>query len=249
MHEPASPCLMGVIAVMCTDRSNGVSRIPTHVKGSFSMRITRARFALPIIAVSTLLVSGCGQDAEPTASSATPVASTAGSAAAGSATAGGQDEAKNTVDIAFAAGMIPHHGQAIDMADLALEKARSPKIKDFAGRIKAAQGPEIATLSAMLTGWGEQVPTATGHSEAMPGMEHGDMMTTEQMGDLEAAAGAKFDRLWITMMIAHHQGAVRMSKGEIRDGGNAKAQQLAQTITDAQTKEIAELKSLRTELA
>jgi uncharacterized protein (DUF305 family) len=210
-------------------------------------RITRTRRVLPVIAVSAVLLSGCGQDADPAAGDggATPAASATASAG------GEQVEPNNTVDVDFAAGMIPHHGQAVEMADLALKKASSPKVKDLAGRVKEAQAPEIDTLSTMLTSWGEPIPAATGHSEAMPGMDHGDggMMTAEQMDDLEAAAGAKFDRMWVDMMIAHHEGAVRMSKDEIRDGGNPKAQQLAQVIADAQTKEIAELKSLLTELA
>jgi uncharacterized protein (DUF305 family) len=210
------------------------------------MRITRVtRRFLPVIAVSALLLSGCGQDADPVVSAGTVPPQVTASA---TADAGGQDvEPSNTVDVEFATGMIPHHGQAIDMADLALEKTSNPQVKALAGKIKEAQTPEIETLSTMLIAWGKSVPDATEYAEAVPGMGHGagGMMTAEQLGDLDAATGATFDRSWVDLMIAHHRGAVRMSKGEIRGGQNPKAQQLAQTIADAQTAEIAELRSLR----
>ncbi len=212
------------------------------------MRITPTRLVLPVMASSVLLLNGCGSADDP----APGTAGTPGVSATVSSAATGQDvEPNNTVDVDFAAGMIPHHGQAIEMADLALTKAKNAKVKDFAERVKAAQAPEITTLSGMLTSWGEPVPAATGHSASMPGMDHGDggMMSAEQMSDLEAASGAKFDRMWVDMMIDHHEGAVKMSQNEVRSGGNEKAKQLAQTIADAQTKEIAELRSLRTDLA
>jgi uncharacterized protein (DUF305 family) len=210
------------------------------------MRITPTQLVLPVLASGALLLSGCGSTDEPAASTPTSaVSATAGPAASA------QAESNNTVDVDFATGMIPHHGQAIEMADLALAQAKNPKVKSFAERVKAAQAPEIKTLSEMLTGWGEPVPADTGHGASMPEMDHGDMgmMSAEQMGDLEGAKGRKFDRMWIDMMIAHHEGAVKMSQDEVKNGGDEKAKQLAQTIADAQTKEIAELRSLRTDLA
>lgn len=217
------------------------------------MRITRTyRLFMPVVpvaAVTGLLLAGCGGDEGQAAGDGGPAA--AQTTAAPSADDGGSSvEARNTADVDFATGMIPHHGQAIEMADLAQTKASSPKVKDLAGRVKEAQDPEITTLSTMLTSWDEPVPAATGHTGAMPGMDHGDasMMTSEDMAKLEAATGADFDRMWVDMMIAHHEGAVRMSETEIRNGSNEKAKELAQTIVDAQTKEIAELKRLRTDL-
>jgi uncharacterized protein (DUF305 family) len=146
--------------------------------------------------------------------------------------------------------MIPHHGQAIEMAELALSKAAGAKLKDFATKVKAAQAPEVTTLSGLLVGWGEPVPATTGHSSSMAGMDHGDagMMTSEQMDDLRAATGAEFDRMWVDMMITHHEGAVAMSKTEVSGGANPRTKRLAQAIADAQTKEIGELQSLRAEL-
>lgn len=243
MHAATACAHPGVRAAAptCTATVTATAASPIP-KGSFSMRITHTHFVVPAIAVGALLLSGCGGSDEPT----TATTSSATSNPASSAATKG-----SSADIAFATGMIPHHGQAVEMADLALTKASSPKIKALAEKVKAAQAPEITTLSDLLNGWGEPVPATTGHSGSMAGMEHGDssMMTSEQMDDLDAATGPMFDRMWVNMMITHHEGAVAMAETEIREGTDAEAAQLAQTIADAQTKEIADLQSLRTELS
>lgn len=149
----------------------------------------------------------------------------------------------NDQDIAFAQCMIPHHQQAVDMADLAAGKASNAQVKDLAGRIKAAQDPEIQQLTGMLEKWG--APT----EPSMPGMDHGDtsgegMMSGEDMRQLEGATGAEFDRMWVQMMIEHHEGAVAMSKTELAQGGDAAAKDLARKIIDAQEAEIEEMRGL-----
>lgn len=205
-------------------------------------RISRVRPVLSVTVAGALLLSGCGGGEE-------PAARTPGSTS--SSTNGTSSEPGNTADIEFATGMIPHHGQAIEMAAMATTKAGSAKVKDLARKISAAQAPEITALSGLLSSWGEPVPDAGGHSGSMAGMDHGDtgMMTSRQMDDLRSADGAEFDRMWLDMMIAHHEGAVTMSRAEVADGADARAKQLAQAVIEAQTKEIAELKSLRTDLS
>lgn len=145
----------------------------------------------------------------------------------------------NDQDIAFAQAMVPHHQQAVDMATMAAGKAADPKVRDLAGRIESAQGPEIQQLRDMLGRWG-----ATTESD-MPGMGHGEgMMTDDQMHQLEQATGADFDRMWLQMMIAHHQGAVTMATTEVEQGGDADAKALAQRIVDAQKAEITEMQGM-----
>ena len=147
----------------------------------------------------------------------------------------------NAADVTFASGMIPHHGQAITMADMATSKATNPQVKSLAAAIKTAQGPEIATMSGWLTGWGQPVPAATGGHD-MSGMGAGTamsgMMSEQEMQQLSAATGAAFDRMWLQMMIKHHQGAVTMAQAELANGQSSDAKQLAQQIIDAQNKEI-----------
>ena len=225
-------------------RSSRTTRT-TRVAGVTEIR--RIRLALAAAAAAGLLLSGCGGGDEPVAQ--TPSGATGSpSTTPGSAAA---TEPGSGADIEFASGMIPHHGQAMEMAGMATSKAGSAKVKEFAEKVMAAQGPEITALSGLLSGWGEPVPAAAGHDSSMAGMDHGDsgMMSSQQMDDLKAAEGAEFDRMWVDMMIDHHEGAVTMSRTEVAEGANSQAKELAEAIIDAQTAEIAELKSLRTELS
>jgi uncharacterized protein (DUF305 family) len=166
------------------------------------------------------------------------------------ASTGGADQAEhNDQDITFAQGMIPHHQQAIDMAEMAAEKASSAEVKDLASRIQAAQDPEIQQLTDMLEKWGAPTEPSMEHGESTGGMDHGGMsgegmMTDEEMQQLEGATGAEFDRMWVQMMIKHHQGAVDMAKTQLEQGSNAEAKDLAQKIIDAQEAEIKEMQGL-----
>lgn len=159
-------------------------------------------------------------------------------------------ESHNGQDVAFAQGMIPHHQQAITMAQMAHDRAGSPEVKQLAEEIEAAQAPEIETLTGWLKAWGEDVPSADAGDE-MGGMDHGDigdgeegMMSDDRLEQLGQATGAEFDRTWLEGMIAHHQGAVTMAESEIADGKNPDAIAMAQEIKETQNTEIAEMKKL-----
>lgn len=191
------------------------------------------------------LVVGCGSGDTGASHQMDDTSTSASAESTGSADQAGH----NDQDITFAQGMIPHHQQAVDMADLAAEKASDAQVKDLASRIQAAQDPEIQQLTDMLGKWGAPTePTMSGESD-MPGMDHGGMsgegmMTDEEMRQLEGATGAGFDRMWVQLMIKHHQGAVVMSKTELEQGSNAEAKDLAQKIIDAQEAEIKEMQGL-----
>jgi uncharacterized protein (DUF305 family) len=144
----------------------------------------------------------------------------------------------------FATMMIPHHRQAVEMADMALMKAKSAKVKQLATAIKAAQDPEIKQMSGLLRGWGKPVPSP-GMSHSMPGS---GMMTEQEMADLGKASGAAIDRMWVQMMIKHHQGAVAMAKTEQASGQSSQAIALAKKIETAQNAEIATMHKLLSQL-
>ncbi len=154
----------------------------------------------------------------------------------------------NSADVMFAQLMIPHHQQAVQMADLAVTRATDPQVKQLAAQIKAAQGPEIATMTRWLTAWGMPTPTAnvTGgmhhgaSPSSMPSMDHGmpGMMSDADMSELAAATGANFDKQFLTMMIAHHEGAITMAKDETKNGAHGDAKALARQIVDDQQAEI-----------
>lgn len=156
-------------------------------------------------------------------------------------------EAHNDADVEFAQQMIPHHEQAVEMAQLAETRADSPEVKDLAADIEAAQDPEIQTMTGWLQSWGEDVP-----EESMSGMDADDMsaddmsgmMSEEEMSGLEGASGAGFDRRFLTMMIEHHEQAVEMAKTEQADGEYQPAIELAEDIESAQTAEVATMREL-----
>jgi uncharacterized protein (DUF305 family) len=160
-------------------------------------------------------------------------------------TSSGQAAGNNADDVAFAQGMVPHHQQAIDMAKLVPTRSQNPKVLELAKKVEAAQDPEITKMNEWLKAWGAPASTS------MPGMDHGSghgsmpgMMSAEDMKMLEQAKGAAFDKMWLEMMIKHHEGAVEMAKTELAKGSSADAKKLAQEIIDAQQKEITEMQGL-----
>lgn len=187
------------------------------------------------IAVSLTLAACSG--GESTTPSAAPT-----SAASTAPAAGDTSETHNDADTMFAQMMIVHHEGAIEMADLAVEQAESEEVRSLAEGISAAQGPEIEQMNAWLTAWGEE-PTP------MAGMDHGGMdmngMSQEEaMADLEGLSGADFDRQFLELMVAHHEGAVEMAQTELQDGENPQALALAEQIVADQEAEIAEMQQM-----
>ncbi len=161
------------------------------------------------------------------------------------AASGQQAADHNDHDVQFAQEMIAHHQQALDMAKMVPGKSTNPKVTDLAKRIEGAQDPEIKTMTAWLSKWG-----ASPMGSSMPGMDHGSMgtgngmMTAEEMTKLGQATGAAFDKMWMEMMIKHHEGAVTMAKTHIEKGSNADSKKLAQGVITAQQAEITEMQGL-----
>ncbi|MQA91590.1 MAG: DUF305 domain-containing protein [Gemmatimonas sp.] len=121
-------------------------------------------------------------------------------------------------DIEFLTGMIHHHAQALVMAGWAASHGASESIQVLSERIIVSQRDEIGLIELWLGDRGveppalaEMVPTATAggmvhdHEALMPGM-----LTPEEMAGLDAARAVDFDRLFLTYMIQHHQGALDM---------------------------------------
>jgi uncharacterized protein (DUF305 family) len=151
----------------------------------------------------------------------------------------GGDDDLNTTDVEFAQGMIPHHAQAIDMSRLADGRTTTPEIIELADQIEAAQDPEIRSMTGWLEEWDEEVPDMSGGDDNGHG-DHGasGMMTDDQMMELEGATGEEFDRLFLEMMIEHHEGAIEMAEVQLADGDDDDVKELAQEIIDVQRAEI-----------
>lgn len=189
------------------------------------MRLT-SRLAIPAAsAVLILALSACGSG-DDSHSTMPGAGTTSSSTADGTTTA-------SSGDVEFAQMMIPHHEQAVEMADLALSNdTASPEVKALAGQIKAAQDPEIQTMQGWLSQWGA--------SQSSGSMDHGSggMMSDDDMSSLMGASGPEFDQMWLTMMIEHHEGAIEMSQTQLDEGTNPEARALAEDIIDAQQSEI-----------
>lgn len=155
----------------------------------------------------------------------------------------------NQADVDFATQMLPHHAQAVQMVVMAQGRELDAPVAALMEDIRTAQVPEIETMSDWLTAWDEPVPaTSLDHANAdkdtgdMSGMsDMPGMMTSDQMGALEAATGSAFQTMWLQMMVSHHEGAVEMANLEIEDGTNAEAVALATSIVKSQTAEIASM--------
>lgn len=153
-------------------------------------------------------------------------------------------------DEMFVTMMIPHHQQAIEMADILLAKdGADPRVVELAEQIKAAQGPEIDKMLGWLEDWGVDYDP-----DSMGGMDHGSMggddsmMSEEDMTLLENADAAEASRLFLEQMIVHHEGAVDMAQTALDDAQSRDVLDLAQQVIDDQTAEIATMQELLEQL-
>lgn len=159
----------------------------------------------------------------------------------------------NATDVAFAQGMIPHHGQAVQMADMALDVSSNPDVTALAEQIKAAQSPEIEQMTTWLTDWDQAVPDPNAvmddNMDGAGGMMMSGMMSAADMERLTDATGTDFDRMFLEMMILHHEGAIEMAEQELADGKYEPTLDLAQAVITGQQAEIEEMNSLIADLA
>jgi len=186
----------------------------------------KTRLLVPAVGLALLgLLTACGDDESTTAPK-------------GGATQG----THNAQDVQFAQDMIPHHQQAVEMADLALAKDVSAQVTALARQIKAAQGPEIERMTGWLQEWDEDVPGehGAGHGTAM-----GEgMLSEEQFRALQQADGKDFEVAFLDGMIAHHEGAVAMAEDELAKGQDVRVKALAQAVVSGQTAEITAMKTM-----
>jgi uncharacterized protein (DUF305 family) len=207
---------------------------------SIFTRVRRAATATLLTAALTL-TTACGDDSrrsDPTSSHEGP-----------------NGDVYDNADVSFATQMIPHHAQAVQMVTMTDGRHLSPGFKTLTDDIRAAQVPEIEAMTDWLTDWGKKVPetsndhTNAGHDmgEANSGHGMGDvpgMMSQDDVDELERASGTRFEAMWLTMMIRHHEGAIEMARAEIRSGRFPAAVTLARSIVSSQTAEITTMKAM-----
>ena len=150
-------------------------------------------------------------------------------------------------DVKFMQGMIAHHAQAIEMTDLLSERSQQQDMHRLAQRIELSQEDEIQMMQEWLRSNGREVPALDahhGHGNLMPGM-----LTPEQMSSLEQASGIEFDRLFLELMIAHHQGALVMVEELLQQRGAAQESTIFGFTTDIVADQTAEIDRMGAMLA
>ncbi len=109
--------------------------------------------------------------------------------------------------------MAAHHEQGVELAQLAVDKAQDPSLRNLAHLMGADQKGEIPMFRQWWRSWfeGDLPPPSQTEHAGMPGM-----LSPEQMESLRRTNGADFDPLFITLMTTHHQGAVLMADEALR---------------------------------
>ncbi|MCI2423899.1 DUF305 domain-containing protein [Saccharopolyspora sp. K220] len=141
--------------------------------------------------------------------------------------------------------MIAHHQQAVQLTALSPERAANAKVRALSERIGAAQGPEISAMQGWLASRSlDEHGGHGGHDHAsMPGMA-----TPEQLAQLANSRGADFDRLFLQLMIAHHEGALTMATDFLTKGRDEQVHEMAQDVLVTQQDEINTMRALQTEV-
>ncbi|WP_405426771.1 DUF305 domain-containing protein [Streptomyces erythrochromogenes] len=153
------------------------------------------------------------------------------------------DDSPNAADHSYVQRMIEHHRQALTMSALAPERAAADPVKRLAERISAAQKPEIGAMQKWLA---LHPAPAPGHDQdhdhdhgSMPGMA-----TEQQLAELSDARGADFDRLFLKLMTAHHEGALTMAGEALAGGNNPAVEEMANEVVATQSAEIHRMRAM-----
>jgi uncharacterized protein (DUF305 family) len=153
-------------------------------------------------------------------------------------------------DVRFIRGMLAHHAQALEMTALVPARTTRQDIRLLAERIDVSQRDEIAVMERWLRARGEAVPAAGAHAHhggdhpRMPGM-----LTSEEMARLAAATGAEFERLFLELMIRHHEGALVMVAELFASPGGGQESEMFQIASDVDADQRAEIARMQRMLA
>ena len=193
-----------------------------------------------LMTIAALLAAGaCSSAPVPQPSPATPIA--------GTAQADTSHRGYTAADVAFMQGMIGHHAQALEMAALVKERTSREDFHLMAERIRVSQETEIEQMKRWLQRRGEQIPpadahvhAAMGHGELMPGM-----LTEAEMNQLRNARDREFERLFLELMIKHHEGALQMVRDLYATPGSGQEPELFILASDVDADQTAEIRRMR----
>ena len=162
---------------------------------------------------------------------------------------------KSPADVQFMQHMIMHHAQAVEMTALIDSHTENKDLRTLGARISRSQADEIKFMKRWLTARGEPASPPMHNMHNMPGMDMSQhemlmpgMLTAKQMDALRNAKGAEFDKLFLTGMIQHHNGALIMVKDLFDTAGAGQDAELFNFVTDVDSGQRAEIKIMQTML-
>ena len=159
------------------------------------------------------------------------------------------ETAYSPADVQFMQDMIPHHHQALEMAELVAARTNNPTLVEVAGRIDASQRDEIDFMQDWLAERGEDVPDPTAHHAMHMSHDMAGMASPEEMVELATLDGVDFDRLFLELMIDHHEGAITMVDELLEQPGSAYDPVLYEFTTDVVNDQTAEIERMSALLA
>ena len=190
---------------------------------------------MPTLAIALLfssgLLAGCGGDDGSTASASTTASETSASESSG--------EEPAMTDAMWAAMMIPHHQMGIEMAQMAVEKAVTPGVREVAQTAAEEQQAQLATLQEIAEAGGE---------EPMPPEAPLEAFNMEDMAELEALSAEEFDRTWLDTFRSHHMAAIMMTDVAMAGTAGGEAEALQMEIHDGQLEETQTMNELSQQL-
>jgi uncharacterized protein (DUF305 family) len=152
----------------------------------------------------------------------------------------------NPVDATFYQDMIVHHAQAIVMVESVQSRLTDAQVTALASRIAAEQEPEIDAMAKWLKDKEQDVP-AQATNPRLGDHDHGGMpgmASPAQLASLAKANGVEADRLFLQMMIRHHEGALDMVGVHGRGGTDDFVTQMAAEINVTQDKQIQQMQAM-----
>ena len=156
-------------------------------------------------------------------------------------------------EIEFMQGMIVHHLQAVEMTALIASHTENKDLRSLGARISSSQSDEIKFMQRWLAAWGKPISMPMSgmqgmHNSGQPMTLMPGMLTPEKMDALRNAKGAEFDRLFLTGMIQHHNGALIMVKDLFNTAGAGQNADVFDFATDADNTQRVEIRIMQSML-
>ncbi|MER5728812.1 DUF305 domain-containing protein [Streptomyces sp. NPDC002138] len=240
---------MPTVRIVAGRRTAGRSTSVRRTVGRRTARVLHRCAGAALAAVLVLGPTACRAGGDDDGSAAGPVVIAPGrpgeqahTLSPGQAARERPDDSPNAADRSYVHRMAEHHRQALTMSALAPGRAAAEPVKRLAERIAVAQRPEIQVMESWLAGHPDPAAAPTAHDHggaAMPGMA-----TEQQLKELKDATGADFDRLFLRLMIAHHEGAVTMAGEVLAGGNNGAVEEMANEVVAQQSAEVRRMRAM-----